>query len=117
MARFLVIALSSAFLFSCSSMYKERAEQRDKVAQSSGVFCDFVNGDDHGDAAVELNIQMAKKCDSNKHYSITNYKNASDIFGIVYCCATAKKEAPLSPSTAKPGTPAKPAASKDDNLE
>ncbi len=116
-----LLVLVSVVLSSCSSMYKEREEQRDKVAQSSGVYCDFVNGDDHNDAAVELNLQMAKKCDGSKPYTVTSYKNASDIFGLVYCCSPSAKAAVKSNSSAKPAAPAAPAAKdskeKDDLVD
>ncbi len=113
---FALVILFSFVLSSCSSMYKERAEQRDKVSQTSGIYCDFVNGDDHNDAAVELNLQMAKRCDSNKNYTVTNYKNASDIFGLVYCCSPQKNISKPASAAAKAGTPAA-AGSKDKDDE
>ncbi len=87
----LILVLSWLSLSGCSSAYKQRQSERDKVAQNTGLFCEFINGDDHNDVDVELNLQMAKKCDVSKHYNFTSYKNASDIFGLVYCCASKAK--------------------------
>ncbi|MCB0371164.1 MAG: hypothetical protein KDD45_17545 [Bdellovibrionales bacterium] len=81
----IALVLGSLFVTGCSSMQK-RQEERNRVAQNSGLYCEFVNGDAHNDVDVEVNIQMSKKCDISKQFSMTNYKNASDIFGIVYCC-------------------------------
>lgn len=99
------VILSWAGLSGCSSAYKQRQIEKDRVAQSSGLFCEFINGDDHNDIDVELNVQMAKKCDLSKHYEMTNYKNASDIFGVVYCCATKAK--PTMAAPVKSSVPAK----------
>ena len=94
------LALSSLFLFAgCSTAYKQRQEERNKVASSSGQYCEFVNGDAHNDVDVELTFQMSKKCDNSKPYSITNYKNASDIFGVIFCCGYQKGKS--APTTAK----------------
>lgn len=93
------LALGSAFLFSgCSSAYKQRQEERSKIAASSGHYCEFVNGDAHNDVDVELTMLMAKKCDIAKPYTITNYKNASDIFGVIFCCGYQKGKSPASMS-------------------
>ncbi len=102
---FATMAFAWAGLSGCSSAYKQRQVEKERVSQSSGHYCEFVNGDDHNDIDVELNLQMAKKCDLNKNYNFTSYKNASDIFGIVYCCATKAKQAVVSPSkTVSPNT-------------
>lgn len=79
-------------LFACSNKMKIRQEQREKLAANSGLYCDFVNGDEYKDVEVELNMVMAKRCDPNKSMTITNYKNASEIYGLVYCCAMNRKE-------------------------
>lgn len=107
-------AASAVFFTGCSSAYKARQEERNKVAASSGHYCEFLNGDAHNDVDVELTLQMAKKCDNSKPYSMTSYKNASDIFGVIYCCAYQKGKGPAAP-------PAKPGASQqqpvNDGLE
>jgi len=103
------LALSYLGLSACSTGQKQRQAERDRVAQSSGLYCEFLNGDDHNDIDVELNLQMARKCDTSKNFSVSSYKNASDIFGMVYCCSANKsalKPAPAPVATpAKPGTP------------
>ena len=112
--RFVVGAVVATLLMTgCGSMQK-RQEERNKVAQSSGLYCEFVNGDANNDVDVEVNIQMSKKCDITKQFSMTSYKNASDIFGIVYCCHYQKAAAP----TKAPASMAKPAnSSTGDGLE
>jgi hypothetical protein len=115
--------LSSLFLTSCaSSTYKARQEQREKLASSSGMYCDWVNGDKHSDVEVELSLQMAKRCDSNKAFSLTTYKNNSDQNGVMYCCVNAAGgNMSVSPSrkssgpAAQKSTPA--AGSADDIVE
>ena len=95
------IVLASTVLFSgCSTAYKARQEEKTKVAAATGHYCEFINGDSHNDVDVELTLQMTKKCDVSKPSTMTNYKNASDIFGIVYCCSYQKGKAPA--SSAKP---------------
>ncbi|MCK6597382.1 MAG: hypothetical protein L6Q37_03390, partial [Bdellovibrionaceae bacterium] len=96
---FLVIGM---VLGGCSSAQK-RQEERNKVAQSSGLYCEFVNGDANNDVDVEINLQMSKKCDISKQFTITNYKNASDIFGLVYCCHYQKGKAPAAPGAKASG--------------
>lgn len=95
--------LGVLLLTGCTSMQK-RQEERNKVAQSSGLYCEFVNGDANNDVDVEVNLQMSKKCDISKQFTMTNYKNASDIFGIVYCCHYQKgKSASPAPTAKGPG--------------
>lgn len=85
--------LASTFVFvSCSSNQKQRQEQRDKVSASSGMYCEFISGDVHNDIDIELNIQMGKRCDASRPFSLTNYKNSSENFGVIYCCSMPKKE-------------------------
>lgn len=113
----LIFALVFLGLSACSSAQKQRQAERDRVSQNAGLYCEFVNGDDHNDIDVEMNLQMAKKCDTSKHFSFTNYKNASDIFGVIYCCSTAAKKA--SPTIATPAakTPVPNAKDKKANDE
>ena len=107
----LVSILSALFLLSgCSTSYKQRQEEKNKIAASSGHYCEFVNGDAHNDVDVELTSQMSKKCDSSKPYSITNYKNASDIFGVIFCCGYQKGKVSTTKSSSSP-------ASSNDGLE
>lgn len=97
------------FLTGCASgAYKARQEQREKVSSSSGLYCEWVNGDKHSDIEVELNLQMGKRCDSNKPFSLTPYKNSSDQNGIMYCCAMtgAEPKAQVSSNSKKTSGPA-----------
>ncbi|MBO9666707.1 MAG: hypothetical protein J7501_07815 [Bdellovibrio sp.] len=121
MIRFLVVSLSSVFLLSAcaSGTFKARQEQREKLAQSTGMFCQFVSSEKNPDIDVELSIDMARRCDSNRAFSITNFKNSSDEPGVIYCCATAGggggrvASAPAAPKKAKPV--AAPATTKTDD--
>lgn len=101
-----------------SSSQKTRKEQRDKVMQSSKIFCEFINGEQYPDIDVALNLQMAQRCDSEKSFSITNYKTPSEVPGVLFCCAiapkqTAKLESPvgksIDKSAEKPAVKAAPA--------
>lgn len=123
-----VLLLAMVVVSGCSNKMKIRQEQREKVAANTGLFCEFVSGDDHKDVDVELTFAMAKRCDSNKNYSVTSYKSSSEINGLVYCCSiknvqatptvTPPPAAPMpspakaSPAISKPSTAssAKPAA-------
>lgn len=113
MFRVMTIGLSSLFLLSAcaSGTFKARQEQRDKMAAASGLYCEFVNGDKHPDIDVELNLQVAKRCDANGNLSITNYRNSSEQSGVVYCCSTQATERSSSAniSVAPSSTPSAPA--------
>jgi hypothetical protein len=91
---FRIIILNSllmVFVTGCaSSKFKQRKEQRDSLVRGQGIYCDMVNGDLFPDVEVQLNIEMAKRCDSNKSFSISGYRApTSDAVGVVYCCALA----------------------------
>ncbi|MFZ4404136.1 MAG: hypothetical protein ACOYOK_08555 [Pseudobdellovibrionaceae bacterium] len=75
-----------ALLSGCASHYKARMEQRDKATTASGLYCDFVNGDEYTDTDIELNLRVAKRCEAGEPPSLTAYKNASDNRGVIYCC-------------------------------
>ena len=90
---FVFATLTTAFAFTgCSSAQKQREAQRKELAASSGLYCEFLSGDKYPDIDVALNVEMAKKCDSSKHYTITNFKNAAENYGIVYCCSLANNK-------------------------
>lgn len=86
------LILSALFFVGCANT-KARQEQRDKISASSGMYCEFISGDRYADVDVELNLQMGKRCDPAKPYSLTNYKNSSENFGLVYCCGIKGKGA------------------------
>ncbi len=73
-------------LAGCSGAQKARKEEREKLVQSKGVFCDFVSESDFKDVDIELNLRLAKRCDASKPFSITNYKRVSENPGVLYCC-------------------------------
>lgn len=101
MKKYLILIAGAMLLSSCSSHYKKRQEMREKASAASGLYCEFLSGDLYTDLDVELNLQMAKRCEVDKGYSITNYKNASDQIGVIYCCQVQKKmaKAPTSKSS------------------
>jgi hypothetical protein len=87
------LLVSVATIFAgCSSGQKEREEQRNRLSASSGMYCEFINGDEFQDIDIELNMSMAKRCDSSKPYTLTQYKNSSDVNGLLYCCSIVRKE-------------------------
>lgn len=89
---FIPLTLSALFLSGCASgTFKARQEQREKLAASTGMYCEFISGDLFPDVDVELSMKMANRCDSSKSFSITNYKNSSDQAGVIYCCSMAAK--------------------------
>jgi hypothetical protein len=103
--------LASFILTSCaSSTYRARQEKREKLASSAGLYCEWISGDKHADIDVEVNLQMAQRCDSSKPFSLTTYKNNSDQNGIMYCCATANSSP--APSARKASGPAAKSAAK-----
>lgn len=82
-----------AMLTGCASgRFKERQAQREKMATTSGMFCEFVSGDEFPDVDVEVSLHMAQRCDSNKPFSLTGYKNSSENFGVVYCCSIVREK-------------------------
>jgi predicted component of type VI protein secretion system len=87
----LTVALAAVFSLSgCGSgRLKARQDQREKMVSSTGLYCEWVNGEKHTDFDVELNLQMAKRCDSTRPFTIMPYKNVSDQNGILYCCSAA----------------------------
>ena len=89
-----MVTTATLFLAGCSSAQKTRKETREKIAASSGLYCDFVNGELFpSDVEVALNIEVAKKCDSNKALSITQYKTPAENNGVVFCCAVGSAKA------------------------
>ena len=122
------------FLTGCaSSAYKARLDNREKQANAAGLYCEWIDGGKHSDIDVEINLQMAKRCDSSKPFSLVPYKDASDSNGIMYCCAMAgesrgqsSKRRSSGPASKAPtdasgspaaSTPAAPAAGGDDIVE
>jgi hypothetical protein len=101
----LLFTVAAALLLSgCGgARLKARQEQREKLVSSTGLFCEWVNGDKHSDFDVEVNLQMAKRCDSSKPFSLVPFKNTNDENGIMFCCGVAGYDNP-------PGNASAPAA-------
>jgi hypothetical protein len=110
------LGLSMVLASACSSSkLKERKEQRDRLSQSAKLYCEFVNGDIYPDIDVAVNLEMAKRCDMEKPFSMTQYNTRSESTGIMYCCSIA----PGKMSSAMPAgkkTDSKKAESKDDEI-
>ncbi len=89
------LSIAATFLLSgcASSQMKARKEQRDRIVQSAKMYCDFVNGEIYPDVEVQLNLEMAKRCDANKNFSVTSYKTSNENVGVVFCCAMASGSA------------------------
>lgn len=114
--RFFFLSLLALTFVGCASgKFKARQEQREKLAASSGMYCEFISGDLYPDLDVELSMAMAKRCDATKQFTITNYKNSSDHNGVIYCCsmAAAKRAAAAKRSTT-PSNSTAPNASTDE---
>nr|BFD68321.1 hypothetical protein HAGR004_33430 [Bdellovibrio sp. HAGR004] len=105
-----LIPASALILSGCASgTFKARQQERERLAASSGMYCEFVSGDLFPDLDVELSMSMAKRCDSSRNFTVTNYKNSSDHSGVIYCCATANRSErrAAAPKKSAPATPAK----------
>lgn len=113
--KYIALLLSLAVFSGCaSSSMKARKEQREKVAQSSRFYCDFVNGEVYPDVEIALNLEMAKRCDSDKNFSITQYKTPSENVGMMFCCilASASRGQSAPAAVATPRAEAAKAAAK-----
>lgn len=90
----------------CSSgELKARQEQRERIVQSSKLYCEFVNGDNNHDIDVAINLAMGAKCDAEKSFSMTNYRTPSEINGVLFCCGIRTPKAPESAVKAEPKMP------------
>ena len=108
------IGLSLVFLSGCSSSkIKDRKEQRDRLTQSAKLYCEFINGEIYPDIDVAVNLEMAKRCDMDKPFSMTQYNTRSDSSGIMYCCSVAAGK--MSNAVSKKGD-GKKTDSKDDEI-
>ena len=101
---------------------KKKLELREKLAASSGMYCEFISGDVHSDIDVELNMQMARRCEPTKPLSITNYKNSSENYGVIYCCSIKKEESKkedskMAPHSVAPTAPATAAKNNANELD
>ncbi len=114
--------LLPVFIIGCGSAQKKRLELREKLAASSGMYCEFISGDVHSDVDVELNMQMARRCEPTKPLSITNYKNSSENYGVIYCCSMKKEEpkkedSKMAPHPVAPTVPATAAKNNANELD
>lgn len=120
--RNILISLSVAATFvvtgCASSQMKQRKEQRDRIVQSAKLYCDFVNGEIYPDVEVQLNLEMAKRCDSSKNFSVTNYKTSNENVGVLYCCGMSASatvaDKPAVEKETPAAAPARAADKKDD---
>lgn len=85
---FLVLVMPFVIVSCSSGELKMRQEQRDRIVQSSKIYCEFVNGDNNPDIDVAVNIAMGAKCESTKDFSLVNYRTPSEINGVLFCCST-----------------------------
>jgi len=99
----MLFVLSLLFVTGCSSGNK-KSEPRDKATTQSGLYCDFVNGEKNRQIEVELNILMAKKCDVDKPYTISDYRSPAEVSGVIFCCRV--KELQMAKAATPASTPA-----------
>lgn len=104
-------------LVGCSSAQKQRKEQREKVVQTSGLYCEFVNGELFADIDVALNLEMAKRCDPNRNFTISSYRTPSNNQGVLYCCATRDAAKSVSKNSSSPSPVVAPARSTLEPLQ
>jgi hypothetical protein len=89
---FFSILLLLGFLFvvgsGCSGRKarEARLKERDEVARQSQFYCQFVSGEDFPDIDVKTNIEMGKRCEKEKPFSLTHYVTPSKITGVMFCC-------------------------------
>lgn len=117
---FIYMSIFSLMLMGCASAkMKERKEQREKMVQTAHLYCDFVNGEIYqSDVEVALNLEMAKKCDSDKPFSVSQYRTPSENQGLIFCCSLAAKgsqEKTADRSSASDRKPASVKAEKKDS--
>jgi hypothetical protein len=119
MSRLVVFAIGILLFAGCtSSQIKARKEMRDKVAMNSKFYCDFISGSQHHDTEIQLNLEMAKRCDGDKPFSISQFRTQSDVSGVMYCCSTnATAFLNSLEGKTKPANPAKAADKKDDKKD
>ncbi len=100
------------FTLGCSSSgVKQRKEQRDKVAQSSKFYCEFLNAEQFPDIDVAINLEVAKRCDTTLPMQMFPYKTPTEVSGVMYCCNTNASAARPTKKGENPAAPAK--SSKD----
>ncbi len=117
--RFLFLGMTAVtFLLSgCgSSAIKEKRKERERLAKTSPMYCEFVNAEINPDIELEMNLQMAKKCDSDKPFSMTQFKTPSENQGIMFCCSSLSSRSEK-PAEAAPAAAAKPKDTKADEKE
>ncbi len=95
-----------------SSVIKEKRKERERLVQQSKLYCEFINAEIFPDTELELNVQMAKKCDPDKPMTMTQFKTPSENQGIMYCCSL-ENASVLSPKP-KRSRPAPKASEKPD---
>lgn len=111
----LSMAVAMAFLTGCaSSQIKARKDQREKAAQSSKLWCEFVNGEVYPDVDVAVNLEMAKRCDADKHFTITSYRTPSENQGVIYCCSV-RETVPAAPAATGKADAKKPDGKEEAN--
>ncbi len=91
----IITATMAAMVFAgcASSQMKARKEQREQVVKNAKLYCEFINGEVFPDIDVALNLEMAKRCDSEKPFSISQYRTPSENQGMMYCCSVAAAKA------------------------
>lgn len=105
-------------LTGCSSSQKARRQERERVVQSKGVYCDFVSEADFNDVDIELNLRLAKRCDASKPFSITTHKRVSENPGVLYCCnSEGFNEAPAVEKAPETNSSQPPAAVSEDKAK
>lgn len=117
---FIYMSIFSLMMLGCASAkMKERKDQREKLIQTAHLYCDFVNGEVYqSDVEVALNLEMAKRCDSEKPFSISQYRTPSENQGLIFCCSlTAKAEKAVEKAAEKAAEKSEKKSAKADKSE
>lgn len=87
------LTLTALFLVSCASQQiEQQRKQRNKFAEETGFYCEFINGESVPAIDLDLNLKMAKKCDKNRNFTVNSYTQPNEQRGLIFCCILAKED-------------------------
>jgi hypothetical protein len=92
--RSLALSICALIIFAgcTSATVKARRDQRERMVKEGGkIYCEFMNGEQYPDIDIAMNLEMAKRCDPDKAFTISNYKTPAETVGLMYCCTMSSK--------------------------
>jgi hypothetical protein len=88
-----LFVITVLFLAGCASHQIElQKKQRNRFAEETGFYCEFVNGESVPAIDLDLNLKMAKKCDREHNFTVTSYVQPNEQRGLIFCCILAKED-------------------------